>query len=297
MRIAYYPGCTLKATAKSLESSALASAKALGIEMVEPEKWNCCGVVPSLTSDDLMRHIGPLRNLIHAQEMSKAGSVDGDPRILTLCAMCYNTLKSTNLRMRTKPDDLKTLNEFNYLDENYDGKVEVLHYLELLRDIGWDKVAVKVRKPLTGLKIAPYYGCLLLRPKEIGIDDPEEPTIQNELLNALGAESITFPYATRCCGSYQTVPEKYSVAEMTYEIIAMARKYGAEALSTSCPLCAFNLDNRQKEVQEKHSHFKPMPVFYFTQLMALAFGADQKECGFELNYIEPMTLLKEKKLM
>ena len=296
MKIPYYPGCTLKGSGKSLELPAIAAAKVLDIEIIEPERWNCCGVVPSLTSDDLIRHIGAIRNLVRIQEMIKAGLVD-DYRVLTLCTMCFNTLKSSNLRMQQNPDDLKTINDFMYLEEDYEGDVEVIHFLELLRDIGWEEISKKVANPLKDLKIAPYYGCLLLKPDDIGIDDPENPTIQCNLIEALGGEAIKHPYAKRCCGSYQTVPEKYAVARMNYEILSWARKYGADAVSTSCPLCAFNLDNRQKEIREIHPEFKPMPVFYFTQLLALAVGVDEEHCCFDLNYIDPKPLLKSKNLI
>jgi heterodisulfide reductase subunit B len=154
-----------------------------------------------------------------------------------------------------------------------------------------------VKNPLKNLKIAPYYGCMLLRPKEVGIDDPEDPTIQAELLSTLGTEVIDNPYKKVCCGSYQTVQDKYVVSDLAYDILTRAQGEGAAAITTSCPLCAFNLDNRQKEVKERHPDFKEIPVFYFTQLMAIAFGLDEKYYRFDLNYIDPQPLLKKKNLL
>ncbi len=297
MKISYFPGCTLKTSAQNFETSAIASAKVLDVEMVELPRWNCCGVVTSLATDDLIHHVAAIRDLVRVQEMNKNGLVKDNYRLLTLCSMCFHTLKRANLRVQENPDDLKTINDFMYLEEDYEGKVEVIHFLELLRDtIGFDKVKEKVKKPLGGLKIAPYYGCMLLRPKEVGIDDPEEPTVQKNLLGALGAENVDNAYGKRCCGSYQTVRDKYVVADLAYDILSRARLEGADAISLSCPLCAFNLDNRQREVVEKYPDFTPMPVFYFTQLMALAFGLNEEVCGFDLNYIDPRPLLKEKKL-
>ncbi|RKY77856.1 hypothetical protein DRQ07_08230 [candidate division KSB1 bacterium] len=169
--------------------------------------------------------------------------------------------------------------------------------MELLRELDFSKVSEKVKNPLKGLKVSPYYGCLMLRPKEVGIDDPESPTIQADLLGAIGADVIDNPFKTRCCGSYQTVRDKYTVAELAYDIITRARKNGAEMITSSCPLCLFNLADRQKEVMELHPEFEPMPVLYFTQLMALAFGLDEKYFGFEDNFIDPRPLLREKGLL
>ena len=297
MKIPYYPGCTLKTTARNFEDSALGVAKVLGIELAELPRWNCCGTVFSLTSDDLIHHVAPIRNLIRVQEMNENGLVKDEYRLVVLCSMCYNTLKRSNLRVKENPDDFDKINDFMYLEEDYKGNVEVIHFLTLLKDMGFEKVKEKIKKPLENLKIAPYYGCMLIRPKEVGIDDPENPTIQADLLSTLGAEVIDSPYKKVCCGSYQTVQDKYVVSDLAYDILTHAQREGAEAITTSCPLCAFNLDNRQKEVKEKHPDFKEIPVFYFTQLMAVAFGIDQKYCRFDLNYINPEPLLKNKDLL
>ena len=171
MQYFYYPGCTVKTSAKNLEASAYAIMEALGHELVEMDPWNCCGVVASLTDDDLMHHIAPLRNLIHVEDQ-------GGDKIITLCDMCNNTLKQTNLRMKEKPEDLETLNSFMDRENDYKQTVSVLHFLEFLRDeVGFDVLKKKVKKPLKGMKIMPYYGCNLLRPREVAIDDAEDPTI------------------------------------------------------------------------------------------------------------------------
>ncbi|RKY80062.1 heterodisulfide reductase, subunit B [candidate division KSB1 bacterium] len=293
MKIPYYPGCSLKTTAQNFEISALAVAKTLGIELIELPRWNCCGTVSSLTSDDLMHHLAPIRNLVRAEEMSE--NLGGNEcKLVTLCSMCFNVLKRSNLRVKENPDELKKINDFMYLEKDYSGRVEVVHFLELLREIGFQKVKEKVKNPLSGLKVAPYYGCLLLRPKEIGIDDPEDPTVQVEILAALGAEIVNNPFKTRCCGSYQTVQDKYAVAELAYDILSRAQKEGAEFVTTCCPLCMFNLADRQKEVVEKYPEFRSIPVLYITQLMAVAFDLDEKYYGFDLNYVDPRPILKEK---
>lgn len=297
MKIPYYPGCTLKTKAKNFETSALAVAERLNIELIELPRWNCCGTVFSLTDDDLIHHVAPIRNLIRVQEINKSGLLEDDNRLVTLCSMCYNTLKRANIRMKENPDDLEKINNLMYREEDYEGKVEVIHFLELLKDIGFDKVGENVNNPMKGLKIAPYYGCMLLRPQEVGIDDPEEPVIQEELFSALGAEVIDNPYKKVCCGSYQTIQDKYVVSNLAYDILTHAKDAGAEVISLSCPLCAFNLDSRQREIKEKHPNFNEIPVFYFTQLIAVGFGLDNKVCGFDLNYIDPRPLLNDKNLL
>jgi len=296
-RLAYFPGCTLKTMARNFENSALSAASALGLELAELPRWNCCGTVTSLTSDDLIHHVAPIRDLVRVEEMNDRGELDKDYRVVTLCSMCFHVLKRSNLRVVQNPEELKKINDFMYLEPDYGGRVRVLHFLEVLRDIGFPAIAHKVRKPLAGLKVSPYYGCLLLRPKEAGIDDPEAPTVLESLCRALGAEVVDNPYKMRCCGSYQTVRDKSAAAELSHDILRRARAEGAEAVVTSCPLCMFNLADRQREIVERHAEFAPLPVLYFTQLMALALGADEKACGFEENAVDPRPLLKTKQLL
>ena len=297
MKLPYYPGCTLKTKAKNFESSALEVAKSLDIELIELPRWNCCGVVSSIVSDNLIEHLAPIRNLIRVQEMNEQGLVENENRLVALCSMCFNVLKRSNLRVKENPDDMQTINDFMYKEEDYEGKVEVIHLLEILRDMGFDKVKEKVKKDISSLTIAPYYGCMLLRPKSIAIDNTEDPKIEKDLMMALGARTVENPFRKMCCGGHQTVQDKYAVARNTHTIINGARKAGADMMITSCPLCAFNLDNRQKLVKEAHPEFEHMPVLYFTQVMALAFGIDEKYMGFEDNYIDPRPLLREKGLL
>jgi len=292
MKISYYPGCTLKNNAKNFEDSALCSLKRLGVEVEELERWNCCGTVFSLATDDLIHHLAPIRNLIRVKEANTN-------KVMTLCAMCFNTLKRANERVRSDPESLDKINEFMYREEvEYQGDVKVLHLLEILRDeIKFENITKKVVKPLKNLKIANYYGCLLVRPKEIGLDDVENPTVLENLMTALGADAIDFPYKTECCASYQTVDKPEIVADRTYQILTSAQSQGAELVSLSCPLCAFNLDHRQKETVQKYPEFKNMPILYFTQLMALALGCPEKDLRLDLHYIDPKPILREKGLL
>jgi heterodisulfide reductase subunit B len=292
MKISYFPGCTLKSNAKNFEDSTLCSLKELGIDVQELKRWNCCGTVYSLATDDLMHHLASIRNLIRVKEAQTDS-------VMTLCAMCYNTLKRVNERIKADPESLEKIHKFMDEEEvSYQGDVKVRHLLELLRDdIKFENIAKKVRKPLQNLKVASYYGCLLVRPKGIGFDDMENPTILDDLMTVLGAKAVDFPYKTECCGAYQTVDKPETIAERTYSILTSARSQGAEVVAVSCPLCAFNLDHRQKDAQKKYSEFKEMPILYFTQIMALALGCEEKDLRFDLHYVDPKPLLKQKGLI
>lgn len=288
MKLLYYPGCTLKTSAKNLEKTAFEIAKIFDYELVEMKDWNCCGVVSSLTDDDLMHHLAPLRTLIHAQD-------EGEEKIFTLCDMCCNTLKQTNLRVKEKPDDLETLNLFMDRENDYKGYVQVYHFLEFLRDqIGFDMIKKHVKKPLKDLKIMPYYGCMLLRPREVAIDDAEEPTIFNDLLNALGATVVDNPFKIECCGSYNTIEEKEIVSKRAHRITSYAIERDVDAMILSCPLCKFNIDVRGKEAEKMFKGYKQIPVYYYTQLIAVALGLDPAVCGFEEHAVDPTLLLKKR---
>ncbi|MDH5742558.1 MAG: CoB--CoM heterodisulfide reductase iron-sulfur subunit B family protein [Candidatus Aminicenantes bacterium] len=292
MKISYYPGCTLKNHAKNFEDSTICSLKTIGVEVEELDRWNCCGTVFSLTTDDLIHHIAPIRNLIRVKEANY-------DKVMTVCAMCYNTLKRANERVKSDPDSLEILNNFMDREEiKYEGDVKIFHLLEFLKnEITFENIAKQIVKPLKKLKIASYYGCLLVRPKEIGFDDMENPTILDDLMAVLGADSIDFPYKTECCGAYQTVDNPGIVADRTYQILSSAQDQGAEIVVVSCPLCAFNLDQRQKRTAEKYPAFKNIPVLYFTQPLAIALGCPEETLRFDLNFIDPQPVLREKGLI
>ncbi|MBC8205083.1 CoB--CoM heterodisulfide reductase iron-sulfur subunit B family protein [bacterium] len=291
MKIAYYPGCTLKSKARNLEESAIASMAELGVELVELERWNCCGAVYSLADDDLIHILAPVRDLIRAKDM-------GFDKVLTLCSMCYNTLARANLLMRNDEVKRKTINDFMEEETDYAGEVEVVHMLDFLRDeIGWDKVRSAVINPLNGLRLAPYYGCNLTRPKEITIDPAVNPVVFKDFVEAIGAEFVEFAAASECCSSYQMIANPEAAVEAASQIIAAAEEQDAEALIMSCPLCEYNLGRRQGDIIKAYGELKPLPTFYFTQLMALALGLDPKVCRFQLNPPSSLELLEMKGIL
>ena len=290
MDLAYYPGCTLKTKARGLESSTVAAVAALDINLIEIERWNCCGTVYSLADDDLVHYLAPVRNLIRAKQQ-------GFSRLVTLCSFCYNTLKRANLLMQNDKEKRKTVSDF--LDEgvDYNGEVEPVHLLEIFKnDVGWGNITRRLKIPLKGLKIAPYYGCALLRPREASIDDVEKPTIFQEFIGSLGAEVINFPFANECCGSFQIVGNSDFVRRQSREIMSSALRKGSEAVVVTCPLCEFNLSRTQSEL-ELISASQKIPIFYFSQLLAFSLGLDLNVCHFELSSGDPLTLLKSKQLI
>ena len=288
-KIMFYPGCTLKGVAKNLEDSTLATARELGYEFVELPNWTCCGAVYGLAQDSVKFTIANVRNLIRAQEYAEE---IGENRLVAVCSMCYNNLRRAHLDVMRNRDRLKTLNIFMDEEPDYKGEIKVQHYLTFLKEYGFDEIAERVKKPLKGLKVAPYYGCLLLRPEEVAIDDREDPHILEELLEILGAEVVDYPLKNECCGSYHTVDKREFVAERTYKLVSVAKDVGADVIATSCPLCFFNLDRRQEIAAAKHHGFEKMSIVYFTQLMALAFGInDNNVLHFEQHYISPKEVL------
>lgn len=291
MDLSYYPGCTLKTTAINFEIPALASMEKLGYKMVELPRWNCCGTVHSLASDDLMHQLAPVRTLIRVKET-------GADKVVALCAMCYNTLKQTNKIILEDKEKRDRINNFLDEEKDYNGEVTVLHLLEILRDVvGFDNLKNKIKKPLDGLKLSTYYGCLLLRPEGIGIDDIEAPRIIEDLIETLGGEAVDSPFKAECCGSYHTVDDVEPVVERTKLIIEASKSRGADAIVVGCPLCFFNLDYRQKDTKERYKEFESTPVFYFTQLLAIALGFDENICKFDEHFVDPRPILQRKNLI
>lgn len=277
MKVSYYPGCTLKTKAKNLEEAAVASMAALGVDFQELPRWNCCGAVHSLADDDLIHHVAPVRDLIRAMEQ-------GSDTVVTLCSMCYNTLARANLLMRNDEVKRKTINDFMNEEKDYKGEVEVMHFVNFLRDaVGWDNLRAKIQVPLSGLKIASYYGCTLVRPRDVAIEPAGGPKVMNEFIEALGAAPVDFAASTVCCGSYQILAHPEAVLEVVRRIIDNAAAAGADALILSCPLCEYNLTRKQNELIQAEKISGKIPVFYFSQLLAIALGLGPEAYRLDLS--------------
>ncbi len=268
-KLAYFPGCSLKDNAKRFEDAAFFVMETLGAPLEELETWNCCGTVYSLADDDLMHHIASVRNFIRTKEA-------GSEELVTLCAMCYNTLARVAGRVEAHADELEKINAFMDREEDYEGGIRIRHILQVLRDtIGWEALSETVVRPLDNLKIAAYYGCTLVRPQETGIDDMERPVVMADALAAVGAEPVTFPFEAECCGTYQIVDEPHLALEQSNRILRSARLAGADVVVTACPLCQHNLEQALIAPVGESEEIKSIQVVYFTELLAAALGADE----------------------
>ncbi len=262
MVYSYFPGCTLKTKAKDLDRYARECAKALGFELEEIENWQCCGGVYPLGSDEIATKLASVRALNDAKEKGQD--------LITVCSACHHVIKRVNDDMKNVEDIQTRANNYMELDEPYKGETTVLHYLEVIRDrIGFDELKKKAVNPLTGRKIGAYYGCLLLRPGGIlAFDDPENPTVMEDFIRALGAEPVVYPYRNECCGGYISLKEKEMSKKMVDRVMDSAAGFGAAALITACPLCLYNLNTSTSENQ--------IPVYYFTELLAEALGIKEE---------------------
>ena len=210
---------------------------------------------------------------------------------MVACASCYARLRTANHRIGHAPEDRRRAGRITGLP--YDGGVAVRHVLDVLvNELGPDGIRAKVRRPLAGLKVACYYGCLLTRPPEIvAFDDPEHPSCMDDLMSAAGADPVDWPFRTECCGASLSVTNSGIVCRLTRRLLSMARESGAECLAVACPLCQVNLDLRQADAEKAHGPFPPMPVLYVTQLLGLALGLPPETLGIDALTVSPRTLL------
>lgn len=262
MKMAYFPGCTLKTKARDLDRYARQCAQKLGITLEEIEDWQCCGGVFTTSRNEVATKLSSVRALAAA---GKKGQT-----LVTVCSACHNVIKQTNHAMQTDEEFASKVNRYLGGDA-YGGETKVCHYLEMLRDtVGFDKIKAAVVQSLQGRKIGAYYGCLLLRPNSVmKMDDPENPTIIEELIRALGGEPLVYPYRNECCGGYVTMENPDFAKKKSETVTASAQKAGAEMIVTACPLCKYNLEKSGTEI----------PVVYITELLAEALGV--KEDGNE----------------
>ncbi len=259
MKVSYFPGCTLKNKAKDLDLYAYKSAEALGVTLEEIENWQCCGGVFTTAKDEVATKLSSVRAL-------KDASLKEQP-LVTVCSACHNVIKQTNYFMQNDKEFSDKVNRYMQEDGEYFGETEVYHYLEMLRDlVGFDKLAEKVVNPLKGKKIAAYYGCLLLRPNSVmKMDDPENPSIMENFIKALGAEPVIFAKRNECCGGYVSVESPDLAKKSSNSVVANAKAQGAEMIITACPLCKYNLEKNGADI----------PVVYFTELLAEALGVKE----------------------
>ena len=259
----YYPGCTLSTKAKELDIYAKKAAQVLGFELAELEDWQCCGAVYPLAQDEIATRLSSVRSL--------AAAAASGGKLVTLCSACHHVLKRVNNDMAVNKEINAKANAYLELPVPYNGETQVIHYLELLRDeIGFANLAKKVTKPLSGRRIGAYYGCMLLRP--VGVmqfDDPENPSILEDFIKALGAEPVIYDYRNECCGGYLALSDKDEAKAMVSKVLSSAKGKCVTEMITACPLCSYNL--------EVNAHAQEhLPVHYFTELLAEALGVKEE---------------------
>lgn len=254
MIFSYYPGCTLKTKAKELDAYARRSAEALGITLSELSEWQCCGGVYTTAKDEIATKLSSVRALIAAKKEGNA--------LVTLCSACHNVIKQTKYALDTDDDMAFKVGNYMQCDARAQADTQVIHYLEMLRDVvGFDELKKNVKNPLTGKKIAAYYGCLLLRPSTaMQFDNPENPKIMEDFIRAIGATPVIYPMRNECCGGYITIEDGNMAKKNSTTVWKSAEDFGADCIITACPLCRYNLIRSES----------PLPVIYFTELLAEA---------------------------
>jgi heterodisulfide reductase subunit B len=286
MRFAFYPGCALDSSAREFRESTEVVAHDLGIELEEIPDWICCGSTPAHMASELLSITLPAYSLVRARAMDVEG-------VLVPCASCYSRLKAANYKI-SRSDSLREKVQ-RALGEPYEGDVPVFHVLEVLaRVMEEGRLEPLVKRRLHGLRVASYYGCLLVRPPDVtGFDDPENPELLDRLSEAVGAEAVDWRYKVECCGAALAFTQEDIVLKLSGEILEDAKHAGAHVVSVGCPMCHSNLDLRQRSIEKYTGTDLEIPVLYFTQLLGLALGHSPRELGLMKHSINPVPALKE----
>ncbi|MCL5039466.1 MAG: CoB--CoM heterodisulfide reductase iron-sulfur subunit B family protein [Firmicutes bacterium] len=293
MKFTYYPGCSLHSTSWEYDASTRAVFQRLGIGLEELEDWSCCGATSAHATDDFLAKALPLRNLILAEEKGQD--------IMLPCAACYNTLRTTDRFVRSGTQEAREVNQevARVMGKEYRGTIESRHVLDVLGDETiQDLIKTRLVRPLTGLKVAAYYGCLLNRPPEVvSFDIPEQPVAMDRLLELIGAEPVEWSFKTECCGGSSAIPQPEVAVRLNSRIVLDALQSGAQAIVTACPLCHVNLDTRQEGVLGKTPGSENgVPILHVTELLGIALGATPEEIHqwFSRHLVDPGRLFPEK---
>lgn len=284
MAIAYYPGCSLHSMAHEYDMSARLVSERLGMDLQEVTDWNCCGATAAHSLNHKLAVGLNSRNLNIVKDMKL-------DKVTTPCAGCFNRLKTASLELKD-PAMRKSLQDLGIAAEGAEA-VQVSHLLQvMLEEVGLEKIRQQVVKPLKGLKLAAYYGCLITRPRAVAqFDDPEQPMSLDNLLQALGAETVQWSHKAECCGGGFAASETAIVVDLGGQVLEAARQAGAQALVVGCPMCQANLDTRQQAIETDRGQKYGLPIIYFTQLMGLAFGFTPKQMGMARLLVNPDKLL------
>ncbi len=285
-KVAYYPGCSLHSTAAEYDQTVRAVAREIGLELVEPPGWICCGSSPAHSTDHILATVLPMRTLAVIEQM-------GLDTVTAPCSACFSRMRAA-VHTVTHDDEMAREVE-SQIGYAYQGRVTIQHLLDtLVERAGLDRIEARVEKPLTGLKVACYYGCLVTRPPKITqAEHPEYPMRMDYLVRSLGAEPVDWSYKTDCCGGSLGITQTSLALEMTRRVLQNARDCGADVIVAVCPLCHVNLDARQDQIDLDFQ----IPILYVTQLMSLAFGLGPETSALHKNMVDPRPLFEEKGLL
>ncbi|MBN2582359.1 MAG: CoB--CoM heterodisulfide reductase iron-sulfur subunit B family protein [Planctomycetes bacterium] len=288
MKYAYYPGCSMECNAAAYEVSTQAVAKALGFQLLEIDDWNCCGATEYFSQDELTACAVVARNLARVDS-----SLD---QLVAPCAACYLNLAKTDKLMTDDPKMGAKINQALAAGSlHYEGgRVRVRHLLDVVyHDFGEEKIRAKMTQSLEGLRVAPYYGCQVVRPIK-GEDSTEYPMQMDEIFGWLGAEVVDYPVKAHCCGGHMTQISEPQAFELIRRLLQSAVDYHADMILCMCPMCQLNLDAYQARVNGFFGTDFRMPIVYFTQMMGVAFGVDPKELGFGKELVDAEPVLRTK---
>ena len=283
MDYAYFPGCSLESTGIEFHLSAKAVVKALGINLLEIPDWNCCGASSAHTRGHWVSLALPARNMAIAESYGLDVAIP--------CAACYARSKQVEVEVNKSEETKAKIKEI--IGREYKGESKARNLTDILyRDLGPTAIAEKAVKPLKGLKVLTYYGCLMTRPPELACDDVEDPISLDEIMKALGAEVLQWGFKTECCGGSLTACRPQVGLDMTKKILDAAKKSGADCIVTACPMCHSNLDMRQDQLGKKYGAYN-IPVYFITEMIGVALGMDIRELGINRHFIAAEGLLKE----
>ncbi|UCC64369.1 MAG: CoB--CoM heterodisulfide reductase iron-sulfur subunit B family protein [Anaerolineae bacterium] len=278
MRYSYFPGCSLEGTAREYDISTRAVMRELGVELEELRDWNCCGASAADTTSHLLSLVLPARNLALAEQLN------GNGQVVASCTACYVNFRKVEERVREAPELLDTINQALSVDSLvYAGKTRVCHLLDVIaNDVGPQAIADRVKRPLTGLRVAPYYGCQTVRPYS-PFDAPDLPESMDGILAALGTQVHPNPMRAKCCGGTLMTTKREVGLKLVSDLLQAVE--GADCIATVCPMCQMNLDAYQGLVSRKLGQPVSIPILYLTQLLGLAFGLPDKQLGLNYNIV------------
>ncbi|HDP70557.1 MAG TPA: heterodisulfide reductase subunit B [Actinobacteria bacterium] len=290
MKYGLYPGCSYEGTAREFGESVDAVCNILDLDVEELKDWICCGASSAHNTSHLLATALPLYTLVSARKA-------GFKKLLAPCIACAWRLKTAIKEI--KEDEKLRLKAEGVVGRKFEGGTEVFNIVEFFtEEVGLKKIEKAVKKPLKGLKVVCYYGCMLTRPPKVAdFDVPEDPQSVDNIMRVLGAESLDWPYKTECCGVSFALSRTDVVIKLCHDLLEEIKKLGVDMIVVACSLCQTNLDMRQKEIEKKYNTKYGIPIVYFTQLMGLALGAGSEDIGLRRLIVDPSPILKKKGIL